>query len=225
VVLSDDLLQRITSPEGITTGSFYPLDFPEGSRNTAKTDGTIRVTITGGVESRRKDLSSVKDLLTQTPANVHFVFLGKTDRNREDTAAFLSELSVAGLTDRVTLFDDFVDFELFDTILSETDFLLPLIHPDTPSAEQYISNQISGAFNLAYSYHIPLLIHAAYQEEADLQASSFFYNLETFGETLHTAIVNRSTMVSKIAENPKWNKAFQRRKFLEFLEFPASQLP
>ena len=218
VVLSDDLLQRVKPPKGISVRSFYPVSFPASQQTIDKPTGEAWITITGGVENRRKDLTAVLEFIRTTPAHIRFVFLGKTDPSHPDAQAFLTTIQEQDLGKRITYFTDFVDHDLFDATLRQTDLLLPLIHPGTPSADQYINNQISGAFTLAFGYHIPLLIHQHYQTEEDLKLSAHFYSLETFADELEEALGERSTLSEAIAQVEKWQKPFQYRNYLAFLE-------
>lgn len=217
VVLSDDLLRRIQPPAGISVGSFYPIAFPHFDAIIEKPSGEIRITITGGVENRRKDLAAVIGFLQATPTDVHFVFLGKTDRSHPDAQAFLQQIASAGLESRIRWFADFVDHATFDATLRQTDFLLPLIHPGTPSADQYINNQISGAFTIAFGYDIPLLIHEQYSTENDLQISAHFYTEATFAEELEIAVAQHAALQDRIAREEKWTKAFQFHRYLTFV--------
>jgi hypothetical protein len=100
--------------------------------------------------------------------------------------------------------------------IQNSDFLCPIIHPNTPSAEEYISNQISGMFNLAYSYQIPLLIHSTYNSIEDLQKSSFFYEISTFGNAVENAITHRAEKIAEIDHVLKWKENNQEEKFLKF---------
>ena len=222
VVLSDDLLAKVKPITGIEVSSFYPIDFPHYEGEFSKNG--VLVTLTGGVENRRKDLKSFIEMCSNSPAEVHFVFLGKSDMKREDVKVFVDELEKRGLRDRVTLFPEFVDQATFDAVLKRTDFLLPLIHPNTPSSEEYIHHQISGAFTLAFAYRIPLLIHEVYRGEKDLGEAGFFYMPVQFGEILTHAISQRSDVVKKIASNSKWDLAKQHAKFREFVEIEGKSI-
>lgn len=221
LVLSDDLLSRIKAPEGIAVSSFYPVQFPRFRGVFEKPEGVCLVTITGGVENRRKDLASVVPFLETTPENIHFVFLGKTDPEHPDARGFLERVKAAGLEKRMTVFTEFVSSEIFDAYLQNTDFLLPLIHPGTPSADQYINNQISGAFSIAYGYHIPLLIHAHYATESDLRIAAHFYETEQFAADLQHATDCRNDIAAKIAAVQKWKPEFQHEHYLRFLEISS----
>ena len=217
-VLSDDLLKHITAPPGIHIQSFYPVSFPHFEQTITKPSGEIWLTITGGVENRRKDLASVVPFLQTTPAHVRLIFLGKTDLQKEEVQVFLEKLDQHQLRERVVLFTDFVEHATFDNYLQQTDFLLPLIHPGTPSADEYINHQISGAFTLSFGYHIPLLIHQAYYNEADLQESAHFYDSESFPKDLEEAMSERTSLVERISTTEKWKKEVQYQRFLELIE-------
>lgn len=216
-VLSDDLLKRTQIPTGLEVKSFYPLDFPHFTTDLMKNPEETWITLTGGVETRRKDLSSMLDIILRTPANTRYIFLGKTDLNDPGTLHFLEQIKINQFEKRIIWFDSFVNQELFDAYLQKSDFLLPLIHPDTPSAEQYISNQISGAFLLSFAYHIPMLIHHAYESELDLKKSSLFYELDSFSTCLVHAIEQRSKLVNAIANEEKWKAGYQYRNYLRFI--------
>lgn len=218
LLLSDFLLAKITIPKKLKVESFYPLDYPGFDLKITKRPSETWITIVGGVENRRKDLTGFLSMLEKTRnKNIKFVFLGKSDENKEEVLKFKAQIQSMNLSNQVITFKDFIAPDLFNAYLQESDFLCPLIHPETQSAEQYISNQISGAFNLAYSYQIPLLIHESYNEIEDLQHSSVFYNLSNFDAILTNAIENRGEIVAKITAVEKWKKQYQQEKFIEFI--------
>ncbi len=218
LLLSDFLLDKITIPKKLKVESFYPLDYPEFDLKITKRPSETWITIVGGVENRRKDLTGFLSMLENTTdEKVKFIFLGKSDENKEEVVNFKAQIQAINKSNHVLMFHDFIAPDLFNAYLKESDFLCPLIHPETQSAEQYISNQISGAFNLAYSYQIPLFIHESYREIEDLQNSSVFYNLSNFASILPNAIVARGAISTKIATIEKWKKEFQQEKFVEFI--------
>lgn len=218
LLLSDFLLDKITIPKKLNVKSFYPLDYPEFDLKITKRPAETWITIVGGVENRRKDLTGFISMLEKTNnENIKFIFLGKSDENKEEVVNFKAQIQTMNRSSQVVTFNDFIAPDLFNAYLKASDFLCPLIHPATQSAEQYISNQISGAFNLAYSYQIPLLIHDNYNDIEDLQNSSIFYNQTNFDATLLNAIQTRGEIVTKIATVEKWKKQFQQKKFIEFI--------
>lgn len=217
-VLGDDLKQRIPTNDFPKQTSLYALELPPVEAiDLVKPANEVWLAITGGVENRRKDLSGLFQLMEQAPQS-KWIFLGKTNRELTDVQAFLAELSKRGLEDRVVLFEEFVSNEVFYAYLKQSDFLIPLIHPETESAKEYISNQISGAFSLSFSLGIPLLMHELYQTERDLRLASFFYSLTTFNQSLQLAIAERASKIELILNEPKWNIHEQRQRFLTWIE-------
>ncbi len=217
-VLSDDLLKKANVPKGIQVESFYPLAYPSWEGSTIQKDvNEYWVVLTGGVENRRKDLASMVSFLAQVPSNIRFIFLGKTDIQKEENSLFLKEIETYIASKQVIIFDSFVSPEVFEEYIKKADFLLPLIHPNTKSAEEYIHYQISGAFTLSFSYKIPLLIHEDYSNEEDLKTASFLYRLDTFGECLEIAIQQRDAKIEEIKYQEKWNISHQIEKYGDFV--------
>ncbi|MGV3630976.1 MAG: hypothetical protein ACO1O6_07210 [Bacteroidota bacterium] len=218
LLLSDDLLAKITVPKGLTVHSFYPLYFPGFKDEVPRKEGETWITIAGGVEERRKDLHGFVNMLQHLEnKKVKFIFLGKSKAESEDFVRFKQELEKIGKAKQVQFFLEFVPAGLFDAYLRKTDFLLPLIHPETRSAEQYITNQVSGMFNLAYGYHIPLLLHETYSSLPDFGPSAFFYTAANFDEALKSAIAGRETKKEEIKAVEKWKLSKQEEAFCHFL--------
>ncbi len=217
-VLSDDLLKRVKPNSKINVRSFYPIEFPVEKEKKSGTGDEILIGIPGGVENRRKDLAAFSEMISQTPENVHFIFLGKSDFSLSDAREFIATLEERNLMKRVELFDHFIPTDEFFIRIQACDFLLPLIHPNTPSADEYIVNQISGSFSLSFGLKIPLLIHEAYQDEDDLQKSAFFYTVENFNKTLQLATEKHPNKIVEIDSVEKWKNTFQHTNFLRFIE-------
>lgn len=218
-LLSDFLLAKVTPPTGITIESFYPLVYPHFDKILPKKDGEIWITIAGGLENRRKDIAGFLTMIdTLDLQNLRFIFLGKSELSHPEVIDFMEEIEKRKIQNHFTFFKEFVSSAEFDATISQSDFLLPLIHPNTQSAEQYIENQISGMFNLSFSYHKALLMHKAYSEIEDLKISSFFYDLNTFSECLQRAKTEKATKISEIQEEKKWDVQTQNERYLSFIE-------
>lgn len=217
-LLSDDLLAKVQVPKGLMVQSFYPVYYPQFGEEVPKGEQETWIMIAGGVEERRKDLKGFVTMLKNLEEKqVKFIFLGKSKAESEEFERFRKELEQIGKIGRVQFFFEFVSAGLFDAYLRKSDFLLPLVHPDTKSAEQYITNQISGMFNLAYSYKIPLLIHENYSGLPDFGPSAFFYNPGNFGEALREAISGRKSKVREIDAVEKWKLPYQEAAYCDFL--------
>jgi hypothetical protein len=149
--------------------------------------------------------------------DLHFVFLGKSDPNNEGVQQLKETLRENGLLDRVTMYDHFVDEKEFDRVVKQSDFIWPMIHPNTESAKEYFRNQIPGALNVALGYKIPLLVHADFVEEWKDLSFAATYRLETFRADIENALANAEQLKSTLEQVEAYNPVFQEEKYLEFI--------
>ena len=211
-VLNGTLLKRIPPQKKLTINSFYPLDYPNFEESIEK-NGKWRITIIGGVENRRKDLKGFINFAKKTSEKVQFVFLGFSDFKKEEVVTFKEQIDAHKLNDKILLFDHFVSEEMFDAYLKDTDLILPLVHPNTPSADEYFNRQISGAINIAFSYKIPMLIHKNYQGWEDFQTGCIFYDLPEMNSSLESFFEKHETLKNELENNPKFSAMLQRKRF------------
>lgn len=211
--LSAYLRSTVQAPKGIKLEYFYPIIFPEVHAPQAHSG--INVLILGGVERRRKDLDGFCQMLQATPETIHFTFLGYSNPGHQDVQWLRGELKRLHLENRVTTYDRFVDHHAFALALSHGDWIMPLVHPNTPSADQYFRNQISGAMTVAFAYKIPLLLHEAYQDIDEMKFASSYYSMENFGKALDLkrGAEIRAEMQQLEALNPK----FQKQRYCHFV--------
>lgn len=202
-VLSEHLLHKINPPRGVKVECFYPIDFLQFETQ-SEVNQRLRIGIIGGVESRRKDIEGFLQM-TENVNDIDFYFIGKTDFHSKYYALLRHR-------ENVKVFTEFLSQKDFHTEVSECDFILPLVHPHTPSADQYFTNQISGATTVAFGYKIPLLIHEAYKNVEDVQGCSVFYSLENFRLQLESAIQIKDELKENIQH--KYNSKEQQQKFL-----------
>jgi hypothetical protein len=218
VVLNDFFLTQIQPAADQRITSFYPLRFPSFDISPAERILSKQITIIGGVENRRKDLVGSVGLMKElVNLDLRFVFLGKSDPNNEGVQQFKETLRENGLLDYVTMYDHFVDEKEFDRVVKESDFIWPMVHPETESAVEYFRNQIPGALNVALGYKIPLLVHADYVKEWKDLKHAASYRLETFRSDLEKALVNQGQLKSDLEQVEAYHPSFQEEKYLEFV--------
>jgi len=215
-VLNDFFLTQIQASAHQRITSFYPLRFPSFDISPAEKRSSKQITIIGGVENRRKDLVGSVGLIKQL-GGFNFVFLGKSDPKNEGVQQFKETLRKNGLLDHVIMFDHFVDEKEFDRMVKQSDFIWPMIHPNTESAVEYFRNQIPGALNVALGYKIPLLLHADYVEEWKDLKHAASYRMETFRSDLEKALVNQGQLKSALEQAESYNPSFQEEKYLAFI--------
>jgi len=216
-ILNDTLIERSMKSKGIQLHSFYPLDFPHFNFQTEKPETDFWIAIIGGVENRRKDLTGLIDIIRNTPNNVKFHLLGKSDKAHPEVLAFLNQLKQYQLEDRVVWFDRFLSQEEFDGYLQNADAILPLVHPNTPSADEYFNRQISGAINVAFAYKVPMMIHEAYANWEDFRSGVVFYNATNFDEQWKSFQQNIKKLKSELESNPKFNSTIQNQQFAKIV--------
>jgi len=213
--LSEFLMEKVKSKSKAKLGCFYPIDFYKTSINNEELINK-QITIIGGVETRRKDLQGFIWLASQLKdQNLKYVFLGKSDPKSEVMHEFIFDLQRNGLLDKVQFYDSFVSHQLFNEQLQKSMFILPLVHPETPSSEQYFNNQISGAMTVSFGYSTPMLIHEAYQNIEEMNDASFYYNFDNFAEMVEQAMaeldLKRSTMKTS------YNAVLEQNKYANFV--------
>lgn len=218
LLLSEYLLSTVSPPKGIKIDYFYPINLPSFNKHIKQEKAVI--TIIGGVENRRSDLTGFLRMLISTKnIDASFIFLGGTDHNDKGVIALKNQLKKHNLEEKVMFFDTFIPQEIFDENLRNTDFILPLIHPNTPSSDQYFKNQISGAMSVSFSYKIPLLLHEAYQHISEMNNASFYYNEESFSTALMKSLDKRKSKIEKMRTNYHYDSNYQEYRYAKFI-FP-----
>lgn len=217
-VLNTFFLDHISPQKGIRLKAFYPLRFPTFEDSSRVTKNFTQIAVIGGVENRRKDLMGSLTLMESIlDLDIRIVFLGKSDPKKEEVLAYKKALEERGLQEKVILFDDFVDAQRFDEVLKSTDFIWPMVHPETESAKEYFRNQIPGALNVALGYKIPLFVHREYASSwSDLHTAAT-YALETFRQDFGKAIENHQMLSDELAQNKKYSLAYQEENYVKFI--------
>ena len=216
LLLSKYLCNKVPSKKGMKFDYFYPIRFVEMPVLAEKRDKSI--CILGGVEERRKDLQGFLDMAESVKdASIRFVFLGKSDPSKPEVPVFLDAIKKRGLSDIVQTFDHFLDQQTFASYIQNSDLILPLIHPGTPSADQYFKNQISGAMTASFGYKTPMMLHQAYEHIEEMQPASFYYEPASFSETVKKALEMSKSKSEEMRNNPAFSIEEQERRYSDFL--------
>lgn len=215
-VLNDTLMEKVNYKKS-KVASFYPIDFPRFDLTMDKPTEEFWVGIIGGLEFRRKDLTGFVDFAKNVPANVRFIFLGKSDMKHHDVIAFMQMVEKAGITDKIKWFEHFVEQEEFDAYCKTFDAILPLIHPNTPSAEEYFTRQIPGSINVAFGYGIPMMIHEQYKDWKDFEKGCTFYNLENMNNQLLKLMENATALKQELESVDKFKSEYQQKRFASII--------
>lgn len=218
-ILSDQLPEKKKKNIAV----FYPMFFHHPILPQPFEKGCFNIVIPGGVESRRKDLEGWIKLIenNEIPGHWKMIFAGKSDQNNEGYKKLKKLVSKKKVESQFKFFDDFIDPEAYFKIIESAHVILPLIHPNTPSNEEYMTRQISGSFNLAYGFRIPLFIHEVFNDHEEFQEAAFFYTGDSLFNELKKTDKNRSLLEEKrknIRSFPLFQFEKQQSKYLKWIE-------
>lgn len=173
LVLSDFIARQTPARRGISVAAFYPVLFP--AAKPAAKRAPFCVVVPGRLEPERRDYELLLQAVSRggLSPDIHFVLVG--DASGSGAVHLRRRLRELAIESRFTCFDGFVEQATLLAEVGAADLILPLITPRTADFEQYRHSKISGAYNLAYGFGIPLLLHTAFAGIEELaRASSFF---------------------------------------------------
>jgi hypothetical protein len=206
---------------GLSFEVYYPMFHPEfNDLKIEKPVETIWVGIPGSVEYKRRDYESLVKIFAtvKNKPNIRFIILGNGNHqfgNGKDLKRLVSKYD---LKQYFMFFQGFVPNNVFHNYIQKCDILMPLIHPINADMGKYLENQISGTFNMAFAYKLPLLIHDIYQRYNDFRENGIFYNLDN----MHIALERLPELIKRkqpdLYQNPKWGFEYQADKFIDFVE-------
>ena len=202
--------------------SVYTIFQPEyDSIKISKTADEFWVCIPGRVEQKRRDYEQLIKSLSQTQLNknVKIILLGSPDSNfKQKLKETIEKLN---LTKQIILFERFLDNKTFYSYLKLSDVVLPLIHPSNVWFDKYNRTQISGSYNMAFTYKIPLLCEKSFSAYEDFKDTSFFYEVNNLVEKINELASDKNQFINQksgMYKLKKWNYDFQKEKYIKFLE-------
>ncbi|GAB5399697.1 MAG: hypothetical protein Aureis2KO_12820 [Aureisphaera sp.] len=208
----NDFITDTIGKERLTTkkvGSYYPIFFPEYPRELNKPEGEVWITVPGVISLNKRDYSIFENW--KLPEHVKVIFLGRPED--EHARAFVSGAKNYPSAKNFVFFDAFISNELFHDYIFNSDYIMPLIHPNNTFFQRFRKYKISGSYNLAFGYRIPLLMEQAFNDIEDFKENAMFYdhrNMEGLFD-----IMARSQ--NKYYENPKWGFQFQKQNYLRLI--------
>jgi hypothetical protein len=194
--------------------SFYPIFFPNiRSDKINKKQDEKWIMVPGNVEFRRRDYRFLFNNLEKIKLhdNIKIYFLGFLKKETKEYDYVLKKIKQLDLHENIITFDRFIDVAEFYSLLEKSDYILPLIHNENSSNSPYFY-KISGAFNLAFGFGKTLIMHKQFENFADFQENSIFYNNENL-----INVVNTSNNTQKVYQNAKWAFNYQKTKYLNFI--------
>jgi hypothetical protein len=131
--------------------------------------------VPGAVDYNRRDYRSLLDELSGggIPENLRFMLLGRT--TGPDGRDLLDRIRDRELESHFITYREFIAPGEFYAGLSRSSLILPLITPGSGDYVDYLKYKITGTYNLAWGFGIPMLMHESFGEYRIFRETSFFY--------------------------------------------------
>jgi hypothetical protein len=225
-VLADYMLEYLPEEYKSKTESTYTIFLPEYSQvniEHPKKDNEFRICIPGTVEYSRRDYNGLIEELSDAKlnSNVKFVLLGPGNYRDSNMDEILEKIEELGLRDNFISFYEFVDDMKFYNYVKSCDAVLPLIHADNSLYEKFIRYKISGSYNIAYAFKLPLICHKSMGHIDDFRENGIFYDHGYLIELINKFSNDKTpfeNLKNKMYKFKKWEFEFQREKYINFLE-------
>jgi len=202
--------------------SFYPIFQPDYfSNKIIKPENEFWICVPGRVEQKRRDYNTLLKNLNEIKLsnNIKIILLGRIDNKIKPELR--STLEKLNLNNQFILFEKFISNEIFYKYLQMSDLVLTLIHPTDIWFEKYSKTQISGSYNMALTYKIPMLCEKSFSDYEDFKDTSFFYEKENLIDKINELSADREYFLSeknKMYKQAKWNFDYQSKKYIDFIE-------
>ncbi|MBP9095373.1 MAG: hypothetical protein KBG21_02120 [Ignavibacteria bacterium] len=203
--------------------SFYPIFFNNNESNNSKINDKIIITVPGNVIQNRKDylflLKSIVKLDKELKEIFQFIFLGTASKS--ESAEVFNLINKNKLEENfVKIYKKRVPENEFIDVLQHSDYIMPLIHPSSHSYNEYMTTEISGAFNTAFAFKKPLLMYDSFNKFEDFKNFALFYNEKSFESMLEK--IAKHDLTKEIKKNylnyKKFDLDFQTENYINFIE-------
>lgn len=147
------------------------------------------IAIPGVLEQDRRDYFGLIDIIKKNPKSFkgyQFALLGNSQTH--DGPKIRTVVRESGLEAYFKFYDGYVPDEQLEEELQQSKFVMPLMHPNNRYFDVYLKTKISGAYNLAYAYQLPLLMHDSFKVVSEFSTNCVFYDFENLTKKLKARI-------------------------------------
>lgn len=213
ILLSDLLIKRYQEVCSKPSVAVYPIFYPTfNTFNLPKKPNEVWIVIPGAVSLGRRDYLTLLHHDTPYAQHIKFIILG--NKNKADGNLVYEEVMKAGLQSNFIFFDSFVPEEEFYSYVLQCDYIMPLIHPGRGEYAKYISEKISGTYNLATAYRKIMLCPKEMEMYEDFHDSSLFYDLDDMQSFINSLKPIDSGAFYQLA---KWKQEEQQKRMKQLL--------
>lgn len=205
---------RTLSKQSIS--SFLPIFVKhENIATIQKPSGEFWICIPGNIEFKRRNYLTLLDTITKTKVSekVKFVLLGAAQN--EDAKILKEKINSLKINDSFILFDSYIDTQIFNTYLSLSDCVLPLLSINSPEVKLYKTCKVSGSWLNLMTFHKPLFSNIIFNHIDDLQNRSIFYS--DLKELFETYLQNPTSEIFSdlVTTDIKQDFDYQKQEFLK----------
>lgn len=224
-ILNDYIKDYLISKNvnNIKVQPYYPIFFPPIETDKINKDkNEFWITIPGKVEQKRRNYLSLIESLSKSTLseNIKFVLLGPANHFNGDGKLILEKINENGLSKNFIMFDGFINNSTYFAYIEKSDMIMPLVEPGNEFYETYKYSQITGSYNLAFGYKIPLLYHQDLSHINDLKNFGISYNHSTLIDTLIECINQQDftkICIKKMNDELKFQKEYQTKIYNNFI--------
>ena len=178
---------------------------------TPKNDAVTDFIVIGSIQKQRKNydllIEAVQGLVNKGITNFKITVIGQYGH-------------LGYMPENICQYIDFrgkLDFENMFSAMERADFFLPLLDPENPDHERYITTGTSGSFQLIYGFAKPCLICKKFADvHGFTNSNSIIYNANSDLEKSMTDAINMSSDV--YAEKQKELKQYSQDLYQKSLE-------
>lgn len=217
LVLSDFIKKNFPDP---TVQVFYPsFQFFKVKRAEASNKKLI-ISVIGNIEFKRRDYGLLVNLCQKYKEELKNKILIKIigNSNAKEGPIMLEQIKEAGIEDFFQCYNHRLSSEELDYELINSDLILPLITPHIKIFKDYLEYKISGAYNLSYASHIPMIIHDRFEAMDDFNHGNYFFSdLNDLFNLLIKLFNNRQDIAVK-SELVKERTEFLKKRQIEIFD-------
>ncbi len=220
-VLNDGMLPHLHASDKLTIRSFYAAFFPEMEHvPLPKGDQEFWVCIPGEIDPARRDIPGLIDQIAKQglAPNVKVMLLGSLKADSPLAAA----INALPQKDQVITFgEQKLSNDVFHSYVRQSDIILPLLHPVLSRFDEFIKTRISGAYNLAFAYKLPLMMEQHFEAWEDFREHALLYPADALVQTLNEVVANPSVLKEKKEGLRNWSKLsfdVQCKRYMDLLE-------
>jgi len=142
----------------------------------------IWIAIPGNIEIKRRDYNWLIDTCQNYKlSNIKFILLGNSKKG--DGIYVIQRIKDLNLENQFLWFDSFIKQETFNTYIEKSDYLLPLLNPDS---NEYLKYKLSGIFTLSEAFNKPMILHSNFKLLEKYYCCLFYNNLDDFISLIST---------------------------------------